>query len=438
MSKKLMRLLCAWLALLLAACAVAPPAPPSLGVPLGAAALAQPERHVVVTVHNQPAAPNGYAGSTPRGYAGAGPYRASSAALALARGVAASHGLREVAAWPIELLGLHCLVYELAAGAPREQVLAELRRDARVESAQPLAGHELHAAANAAGYNDPYAGLQRNLLEMGVAAAQRWSRGAGVRVALVDTGADIAHPDFGQRPLAADLVADGRTGAEGHGTAVAGVIGALPNNGIGIVGIAPEAQLLSLRGCWSAGAGRGQCNSFTLAQALIAALDAKAGIVNLSLGGPADALLQRIVERGLQRGVLFIGAAPPSGRREGFPTGIAGVIAVDAAEPGRAPLPGLLYAPGVDVFTLAPGGRYDAISGSSIAAAQVSGIAALLLARRPGLAAAELEGLLRRSMPGAADAGRGLVNACTALRSLLAQGARWDCPDSGAALAGGR
>jgi len=432
------RLLPALLALLLAACAALRPAPPlpmpmPEAVPLGEAVLAQPERYVVVTVHNLALSPQGYAGSTPRGYAGAGAYRASSSALALARGIAGSHGLREVAAWPIELLGLHCLVYEIPAGAQREQVLAELQRDARVESAQPLAGHALRGAD----YNDPYAALQRNLQDMGVAAAQRWSRGEGVRIAVVDTGVDLAHPDLGRRLVAADLVADGRAPAEVHGTAVAGVIAAQPNNGIGIAGIAPDARLLSLRGCWVNGAGQGQCNSFTLAQALIAALHAKADIVNLSLGGPDDALLRRIVERGLQHGTVFVGAVPPSGRREGFPTGIAGVIAIDALEHGRDPAPGVLYAPGVDVFTLAPGGHYDAISGSSIAAAQVSGIAALLLARRPGLAAPELERLLRQSMPAATAAGRRPVHACAALRSLLAQGAQGHCPELDAAVAGG-
>src|SRR5690606_9636845 len=115
--------------------------------------------------------------------------------------------------------------------------------------------------------------------------------------------------------------------------------------------------------------------------------------------GPADPLLGRIVERAMARGTVIVGAVPDSGRREGFPTGIDGVIAVDAA--GRAAAARrTLLAPGVDVFTLSPQGRYDVTSGSSVAAAGVTAVAALLLARRPGLTPHEIEAVLERSMHG--------------------------------------
>jgi subtilisin family serine protease len=163
----------------------------------------------------------------------------------------------------------------------------------------------------------------------GCRAAQQWSRGEGVRIAVVDTGVDTVHPDFrGRLGRVRDFVADGRSAAETHGTAVAGIIAAVPDNGIGIAGIAPDATVISLRACWSASGALGACNSFTLAQALAAAAGAQAGIVNLSLGGPPDALLTRIVERLLARGVVVVGAVPPSGRREGFPD-----------RPSRASLP---------------------------------------------------------------------------------------------------
>jgi subtilisin family serine protease len=402
------------LTLAMSACELGPPRLPE--PLLDAPAPAADAEHVVVTVRNAPSTLNPYAASTLRGYSGQGGYRVGAEAISAARRIAQAHGLREVAAWPIELLGVHCLVYAVTPGAQPERVLTALRRDPDVESAQPLSRFELRMAP----YNDPYAQLQANLDEMGVRAAQQWTRGSGVRIAVVDTGVDTVHPDFGRRlARVRDFVADGRTAAEPHGTAVAGIIAAVPNNGIGIAGIAPEATLLSLRACWSSGSATGACNSFTLAQALAAAIAARAQVINLSLGGPGDALLSRIVDGALARGVVVVGAVPASGRRDGFPTNIDGVIAVDAAaRAGREPR--VLYAPGSEVFTLTPLGRYDVASGSSVAAAEVSAVAALLLASQPGLGGREVEALLSRSTP--APAARGAphasVNACAALRGL--------------------
>lgn len=416
-------------ALALAGCAALPqPAAPA-GEPLPSPLGAQAD-HLVVTVRNKPWAPNPYAASTGRGYGGQGVYRAGALALAAARRIAAGHKLIEVASWPIELLGVHCLVFATTPGTSREAALAALRGDPDVESAQPLLQFELHSSR----YNDPYAHLQANLGDLGVRAAQQWSRGEGVRIAVVDTGVDTVHPDFGGRlGRVRDFVADGRSAAETHGTAVAGIIAAVPDNGIGIAGIAPDATVISLRACWSASGALGACNSFTLAQALAAAAGAQAGIVNLSLGGPPDALLTRIVERLLARGVVVVGAVPPSGRREGFPTAIEGVIAVDAST-RRPASHRVLYAPGSEVFTLTPAGRYDVASGSSMAAAEVSGVAALLLAARPKLNAAEIESLLARSAIGGGSDLRqsgASVNACAALQSLRPSAV---CGDSSALL----
>jgi hypothetical protein len=415
--------------LALAGCATVPGEVPA--TLLGEDARAHPERNVVITLRNEPSDVNPYAASTSRGYGGQGTYRASADAIEQARRIAANYSLREVAAWPIELLAVHCLVYEIPATVQRDQVIAALRRDPGVESAEPLTRFELRASS----YNDPYAALQRNLIDMGVSPAQQWSQGEGVRIAIVDTGVDTSHPDFANRlsPVG-DYVGNGRSTAEEHGTAVAGIIAAEPNNRIGIVGIAPRAQVISLRACWSAATGSGECNSFTLAQALVAALNAHAAIVNLSLGGPSDRLLERIVERGLERGTIFVGAVPASGRKEGFPTEIDGVIAVDAAERHER-TPNVLYAPGTDIFTLTPGGHYDAVSGSSVAAAEVSAVIALLVARRPTLQAREAQELLGRSML-VGDPPRPTataVNACAALRDLLRVGT---CHSDGTSMAG--
>jgi hypothetical protein len=407
---------CLAISISLAACSVLPPTPPVLPLPAGAREAAQ--RYVVVTVANDSRGIEPHAAGTARGYDGSVTYQAGASTRQVAHSIASQYGLREVSAWPIRLLGVHCLVYELAPTADRDRTLAQLQGDRRVDSAQALEAFETRAV----GYNDPYAALQANLTQMDVPGAQQFSTGAHVRIAIIDTGIDAAHPDLAGRLVATRDFVDGEHGyaAEMHGTEVAGVIGALANNGIGIAGIAPDAELIGLRACWSGGVdGHGICNSFTLAQAITAALDARASIINLSLSGPDDPLLTRLVERGQRQGAIFVGAVPLAGNRQGFPTGLAHVLAVDRLEHPSAAT-GVLLAPGTDVFTLSPQGHYDVASGSSIAAAEVSGVAALLLSVQPGLPADRLEGILSTTSQTAAGTTRGAggIDAGAAIKKL--------------------
>jgi len=124
---------------------------------------------------------------------------------------------------------------------------------------------------------------------------------------------------------------------------MAGLIAAVANNHIGIVGIAPQAQLEVFEACWQLrpDSDAAVCNTFTLAQALAAALASGAPLINLSIAGPADPLLSALVQSGLKHGVTFVGAA--SGADEGFPTAIAGVLAASGNE--QALPPGALGAP---------------------------------------------------------------------------------------------
>jgi subtilisin family serine protease len=407
------------LALILAlvtGCAASPVLPP--GATLPAAARAQPGDYVVVTIRNPIAPVPVRAASTLRGYDGVGPYIAGGTARAEGRALAADYGLVEVSSWPIALLGVHCLVYGIPAGADAGRIAAALQRDPRVESVQPLQAFDTQSDA----YNDPYAGLQQNVIQMAIFDAHAFSRGAGVRVAVIDTGADVEHPDL--RPHAAksrNFVDADSAGfrADAHGTAVAGVIGAVPDNGLGIVGIAPDVELLVYKACWRATTGGvpAVCNTFTLAQALSAAIEAHADIINLSLGGPSDPLLTRLVKRGLDGGAIVVGAMPRDGVRKGFPVEIDRVIAADTLEGGRA-TPGTVLARGRDVLSLAPEGHYDFFSGSSLAAAEVSGLIALLKSERPRLTAPEAESLLNAS----SRSGTSGPNACAALAALVHHG----------------
>jgi subtilisin family serine protease len=98
----------------------------------------------------------------------------------------------------------------------------------------------------------------------------------------------------------------------------------------------------------------------------------------------------------LSQGRIVIAALPPSGALDGFPDSAPGVIVVRVSNPSTA-APGVVSAPGNDILTTQPGGGYDFTSGSSMAAAHVSGIAALMLSLAPALDARSVHDLLLRS-----------------------------------------
>jgi hypothetical protein len=399
----------------------------------------QPERagrQILVTIAQSAQGQIPRAGTSRKAYGPARRYRASQRARRTAARLAAEYGLREVAAWPIELLGVHCVVYEVPEEATAGKVLERLARDPRVESAQPMQLFEVLAA----GYNDPYFELQVGARALQIEEAHRWALGRGVRVAVVDTGVDVEHPELAGRVVVAeDFVGDGaaRFTSDVHGTAVAGIIAAAANNGLGGVGVAPGVELLAFKACWQeqAASPRAVCNSFTLAEALSFAVARRAQVVNLSLTGPPDPLLARLIGAAVAEGVVVVAAAAPEdGGEPAFPASLAGVVAVRAAGPAgeaqaprRAGLPLALAAPGEDVLAPMPHGAFDFVSGSSFAAAQVSGIAALLLERDRKLAPAEVYALLERSSRrlAAGDDPAAVVNACLALAELTARGT---CP----------
>jgi subtilisin family serine protease len=163
---------------------------------------------------------------------------------------------------------------------------------------------------------------------------------------------------------------------------VAGIIAARADNGIGIVGVAPNVRLFALRACWEETEQATLCTSLTLAMALHDAIEHSADVINLSLSGPSDRLLVKLIDTALARHITVVGALDGDLPDGGFPASHAGVIAVaDAADPsaaGRA-----LLAPGRDVPTTLPGGRWNLVSGSSYAAAHVTGLFALLRERLP-------------------------------------------------------
>lgn len=408
-------------ACLLAGCAGSPTSlDPSQRIPV--AARDRVAQQLVVTIADSGDAALNAPGSSPRPYAASGLYDGSRHAQRLAARLAREYGMERVAAWHIGSLDLHCIVYEAVTPRERDVLLRRLEADPRIESVQAMTRFETHATGRSAA--DPMSDLQTFLADMEIPAAHAVSLGRRVRVAIIDTGVDLAHAELaGRISRTWNLVDDDQAAfaADRHGTAIAGVVAAAENNGIGIVGVAPAADLIVLKACWEVAQGRpGACNTLTLAAALDVALAHDVRIVNLSLSGPEDPLLRRLVEEALSSGIVVVGPhAPSASGAPGFPAAIPGVIAVaEAGQPvadaGRPVVP----APGEQVLALVPGQRFDFVSGVSYSTAMVSGVIALLLERTRLPPAEVMDLLLETATLTRAPRPARTVNACRALARL--------------------
>ena len=376
----------------------------SLGrMSVASAASMDSQRDIILAVANPLEPPPIHAGSSLLGYTTSRYYGAGQQAASALAALKKSYAFSELAGWPIKALDLYCIVLQPPPGMSRDSLLKALAGDSRVQLAQPLHDYAVYAKRSVGRhpYNDPYASLQRGFVETEAARAHEASRGSGVRIAVVDTGVDLSHPDLQGRIHDAHNMVDDDAAAfnrDSHGTEVAGVIAANGDNHLGIVGMAPQAELSVYKACWyppapNAGA---RCNSFTLAKALATIVDTDARIINLSLGGPADPLLGLLLGQIVEQGRIVVAAIPPEGNVSGFPDNTPGVILVRVSGPSAA-APGVLSAPGNDILTTQPGGGYDFTSGPSMAAPHVSGMAALLLSLAPELDAGAIRDLLLRS-----------------------------------------
>ena len=317
----------------------------------------------------------------------------------VARSLARAHGLRLVDDWPMPALGLDCFVMEAPSAGLRAQLLAQLAADPRVESVEPMQAFRVLADGTAGG-GDPLAATQPAMTDWHLRELHKLATGRHVTVAALDTGVDATHPDLRGQQLQTRNFIDGNAYAgETHGTAVAGIIAARADDGVGIAGIAPGVRLLGLRACSQLARGGAACSSFSLAKALQFALEAKAQVFNLSLTGPRDRLLGRLLDVALARGVSVVGAVDVQAADGGFPASHPGVLAVAGLQPPR-PLPmgtlpsSVLRAPDRGIPAPRPGGGWDLVSGTSFAAAQVSGLVALLRELSPRLGATDLRAAL--------------------------------------------
>jgi subtilisin family serine protease len=331
----------------------------------------------------------------------------------IAARLARAHGLTLVTDWPMPLLGLDCYVMAAPAGRTAAEEAALLSREPGVAWSEPMHIYrgEGAAAPQVHAPNDPLFRAQPAAVQWRLADLYQMSTGRNVLVAVVDSQVERGHPDLmGQVPVAESFVSGPPSEGEAHGTGVAGIIAARADNGVGIAGVAPGARLMALRACWQTPPAT-LCDTLSLAKALHFAIDHRAQVINLSLGGPPDTLLGRLIDVALARGVAVVGAYDRGLPDGGFPASHPGVVAVSDG-PVEGGSPDLYTAPGRDVPTTQPGGRWSLVNGSSFAAAHVSGLIALT---RQGGSGRDRRGL----MLVAARSGGGAIDSCaTLLRAL--------------------
>jgi subtilisin family serine protease len=337
-----------------------------------------PDRQILVMVRHPPEhfRPNAAYGGT------YGDNLAQSGRERLARSIARNHKLTFLDGWPMPMIGVDCFIMAVPDGRSTAAAADELSHDSKVAWAEPVQLYQ--AQGGAASHNDPLYRAQPAAQQWDLADLHKLATGRGIKVAVIDSGIQANHPDLsGQLIVNRNFVVGQSEVPESHGTGVAGVIAAKSDNGIGIAGVAPGARLLGLRACWQQhGAGAHTvCDGLSLAKALYFAVQDKADVINLSLSGPDDRLLRTLIEAALSRGSVVVGAYDRAKPRGGFPASVPGVIAVTDGSFAAAAAD-VYIAPGRDVPTTQPGGRWFLVDGSSFSAAHVSGLAALVRQRR--------------------------------------------------------
>ena len=288
---------------------------------------------------------------------------------------------------------------------------------------------------------------------MGARSAWGVSTGGDVIVAVLDTGAQLDHPDLAANlwtnvdEVAGNGIDDDANGfvddvhgydfagkdgepsdANGHGTAIAGVIGARGNNGLGVTGVAWRAKLMIVQVLGANGSG----SVYNVAKGVRYATANGADVINLSMAGPDTAPeLEAAIADAHAAGVVVVAAAGNTGAdldaKPAYPASSPNVIGVASTDDTGRLAPGSsfgaatveLAAPGENIVSTALGSRYETRSGTSQAAAHVAGTLALMAAAAP---AASAETLRTRLLGGARAKGLPVANG--ALDAAAALGAK--------------
>jgi hypothetical protein len=320
--------------------------------------------------------------------------------------------------------------WRIPRGRSVPNLVGVIEDDRIVATAQPNYFYTLQddaAKSDATAHGD--AG-QYVLGKLEVEQAHQVATGKDILVAVIDSQIDAKHPD-----LAGTIVKNvdelgGEDNPPEHGTAIAGAIAAHGK----LLGIAPGVRLLAAR-AFDDTPGKSKGTSFAIYKSLQSAADGGARIVNMSFVGPADPALHRMLAAAYEKDMVLIAAAGNAGPDSAplYPAADPDVIAVTASD-SRDGLFKManrgqyiaVAAPGVEILALAPGGAYQIATGTSVAAAHVSGIAALLLERNSSLKPKDIRVIIMSTAKPHAEFGAGLVNAYRAVIMLDRQPAGKD------------
>jgi hypothetical protein len=262
----------------------------------------------------------------------------------------------------------------------------------------------------AADPNDTYYAAQWALPKIAAPLSWNLSTGAGVVVGVVDSGAQLDHPDLSGRLLPGYDFLNGDSDPSddnGHGTRMTGIIVARKDNGQGLAGVAPDALALPVKVLGADGSGPYS----DVADGITWAVDQGARVVNVSLVGSApSSLMESAVNYASANGVVTVASSGNWGTDQpGYPAAFDGAVAVGATTEGdqRPTFSNYgawlsLSAPGVNIVTTDRFGGYSSSTGTSPAAAVTSGVFALLFAAEPALTR---EAAIERVESGATDLG---------------------------------
>lgn len=306
-------------------------------------------------------------------------------------------GLRRLDGFQSQLLGGWVQTYRVLGNQTTAAVLAALSSNPLVAGATRNNYHRVSGKkSKRSKYSEQYA-----LTKMGIPSAHELATGREVLIAVIDAGVDEGHPVLKNVIEAKfNAVGDKTYKAHSHGTAIAGIIGGHGK----ILGVAPDAKLLAVRAFYTSKRRPiPETTTYILVRALDWAFANGAKIFNLSFTGPRDSLVEKALNYAFLQGTILVAAAGNDGAKAApaYPAAYEAVIAITATNKAdrlyRKANRGdylTVSAPGVDVLVAAPRKRYNYSSGTSFAAAHVSGLIALLLEHNPEISATDIRDLL--------------------------------------------
>lgn len=302
-------------------------------------------------------------------------YQSSLELKRFGRKIASQYDMQLKDEWLIQSLGVYCLVVRF--NQDQDSTMSKLKQNKRIQWIQLSNGFELLSDEQALN-SQPKDGVSKRV-SFAAYNLPETLNGEGVVIAIVDSSVDRSHPDLVKSiNRNDDFVVSGTNVSlgEAHGTAIAGVMVSQPSSKFGVRGVSPAAKIEAYRGCWENRGGSTQCNTLSLARALDAVASSDVDILNLSLTGPSDQLLDRLLDKIIAKKVMVVAAFDPSRpNTKRFPRPREGVLIVRASNLDQI-YDDIFTAPGSRVVA-SPGNRYDFMSGHSVAAAYTSGVLAL-------------------------------------------------------------